>query len=201
MKTYWILGIIVIVLALTQCGSEKVEEDVISSEKQAPVSSDAEYLSRGLDISLNAQSVLGKNLMKAIQEGGTEGALTFCNIQAIPLTDSTALASGVKIKRVSDRNRNPNNAANERELNYIQQAKAVLQEQGQVEPALFTDDGKKIGYYPIVTNALCLKCHGDPSSDINTPTLAAINTHYPNDKATGYGVNELRGIWVIEMDQ
>ena len=30
-------------------------------------------------------------------------------------------------------------------------------------------------------------------------TLAKINQLYPNDKATGYDVNQLRGIWVVEM--
>lgn len=201
MKAYLILGMILSLLVLMQCGSGKTEADIISSEKEPSVLSDEEYLNKGLNIALNAQSVLGKNLMRAIQDGGTEGALSFCNIQATPLTDSTALASGVQIKRVSDRNRNPNNEANEHELNFIQRAKSVLVEQGQIEPQLFSDDGKKVGYYPIVTNALCLKCHGDPSSDIDASTLVAINTHYPDDKATGYGVNELRGIWVIEMEK
>ena len=31
-------------------------------------------------------------------------------------------------------------------------------------------------------------------------TLNKIHELYPDDKATGYGPNELRGIWVIEMN-
>ena len=55
------------------------------------------------------------------------------------------------------------------------------------------------GYYPITTQAMCLQCHGNPESDIAPETLSAIERFYPEDLATGYGENELRGIWVVEM--
>ena len=105
------------------------------------------------------------------------------------------------IKRVSDKNRNPNNAANTQELTYIQEAKTALKEKGSVAPKVFEKDNKMIGYYPIVTNNMCLQCHGTPVKDVNSKALSKINALYPNDKATGYAANELRGIWVIEMQK
>jgi hypothetical protein len=47
---------------------------------------------------------------------------------------------------------------------------------------------------------MCLQCHGKPNVDINEATLGQIEKLYPNDKAVGYGLNELRGIWVVEMN-
>jgi hypothetical protein len=48
---------------------------------------------------------------------------------------------------------------------------------------------------------MCLQCHGIPNNQILPTTLSKIKELYPTDKATGYGENELRGIWVIEMDK
>ena len=62
-------------------------------------------------------------------------------------------------------------------------------------------NGKMVGYYPIVTNQMCLQCHGKAYKDINDATLNKINKLYPNDQATGYLENELRGIFVVEMNK
>ena len=59
---------------------------------------------------------------------------------------------------------------------------------------------KQNNYYPIVTNAMCMQCHGKKDLQIKPETLAAIGEFYPEDKATGYGENELRGIWVVEQN-
>jgi len=159
------------------------------------------YLEKGRNLALATKSVLGKTLLGAIQSKGTEGAVTFCNERALRITDSMAVHLKANIKRVSDKNRNPNNAANTQELTYIQEAKTALKEKGSAAPKVFEKDNKMIGYYPIVTNNMCLQCHGTPVKDVNSKALSKINALYPNDKATGYAANELRGIWVIEMQK
>ena len=62
-------------------------------------------------------------------------------------------------------------------------------------------NGKMVGYYPIMTNKLCLQCHGTIDMDITPSVLSLINEKYPEDKAVGYAENELSDIWVIEMDK
>jgi hypothetical protein len=62
-------------------------------------------------------------------------------------------------------------------------------------------DGKMVGYYPITTNAMCMQCHGDVNTQIKPEVLKNIQGLYSNDLATGYGENELRGIWVVTMDK
>jgi hypothetical protein len=56
-------------------------------------------------------------------------------------------------------------------------------------------------YYPIKTNSMCLQCHGNPASDIKPLTLAQIDKLYPNDLATGYSENQVRGIWSITFNK
>ncbi|MCB0664012.1 MAG: DUF3365 domain-containing protein [Saprospiraceae bacterium] len=159
-----------------------------------------DYLEKGMQLALATKAVLGKNLLNAIQTKGTAEALSFCNTRAEVLTDSMATQLGAKIKRVSDKNRNPDNAANAMELAYINEAKAAIASSGKAKPQIHELGDKMIGYYPIMTNNMCLQCHGNTTQNIDPVTKEKIATLYPADKATGYGENELRGIWVVEME-
>lgn len=156
-------------------------------------------LEKGQKLAMQTKGVLGKNLLNAINVKGTEGALEFCATRAIPLTDSMAVALKASIKRVSDKNRNPANAANETEAAYIAEAKALLKKGEKPKPRLQEIGGKQVGYYPIMTDKMCLQCHGQPNQEILPRTLERIAKRYPTDKATGYSVDEVRGIWVVEM--
>ncbi|MCF8372220.1 MAG: DUF3365 domain-containing protein [Bacteroidales bacterium] len=154
----------------------------------------------GNNIALKTMGILGKNLMHAINSEGTEQAISFCSSRAIPLTDSMALSFDAKIKRVSDRNRNPNNKASTVELDYINNSKEAISKGQTIKPKLITTENGYIGYYPIMTNGLCLKCHGQLNKDIAADLYSKIKQLYPQDSAIGYKEGELRGIWVIEMN-
>jgi nitrate reductase cytochrome c-type subunit len=173
---------------------EKHQKKSKNKEEESP-------LKKGQAMALKTKSALGKNLMKAINEGGAAHAIDFCNIQAMPITDSLAQLQNALIKRVSDKNRNPNNAANAEELKYIEKVKSQIANEEEYKGEVSLVDGKWVGYYPIITNAMCLQCHGEIDKDIKPATLAKIEEKYPNDLAKGYGVNELRGIWVVEFPQ
>lgn len=192
MKKHLISSFILCFILIASCKSK-------SSEATSGIQ-DAELLSQGKEIAMKAQTSLGKNLMAAIKSGGADYAISFCSERAIELTDSVGLESNAGIRRVSDRNRNPMNIASDSELQYIINAKKALAAGDVIKPRLETKEGTKYGYYPILTNELCIQCHGNPEIDITESTLAELNRLYPQDDATGYGVNELRGIWVIELD-
>jgi cytochrome c553 len=164
-------------------------------QKPTPLS----YLQQGQQYALATKAVLGKNLMTAIKTKGTAEALAFCNEQAIQLTDQVATEHQVKIKRVSDKNRNPANQANQAEMNFIQSTKAKLIAGEKITGKTTELEDKVVAYYPIKSNDMCLQCHGTPAKDISADTMEKIKTLYPNDSATGYQSNELRGIWVVEM--
>lgn len=157
------------------------------------------YEAIGMKHAMSAKAVLGKNLMQTIASKGTDEALAFCNINAIPLIDSIGNSLNVKIKRVSDKPRNSNNQANEVELAYIEMAKVAMTKDGVARAKVTEINGRMVGYYPIETNKMCLQCHGKTDSDIKASTLEKIGNLYPKDKATGYGENQVRGIFVVDM--
>lgn len=166
---------------------------------QGAESSPAEALKSGKSLALQTKKVLGKNLMSALQEGGPVHALAFCNTRAIPLTDSMSTALSSSISRVSDQARNPNNQADSLELAIINRFKAALASGEEIKPEMHEFEAVNRGYYPITTNGMCLKCHGVKGKDIEAETLNKIAELYPTDKATGYGINQLRGIWVVDL--
>ncbi|MGV6829998.1 MAG: c-type heme family protein [bacterium] len=156
---------------------------------------------RGLQYALNTKKELGKNLMGTIQKKGTKEAVTFCNIQAYPITDSMAVAQNATIKRVSDKPRNPNNQASTKELDIIAQFKKAIANNEDYKPITEVENGKVTFYAPILTNSMCLQCHGTPRKTIQPEVFRTITNHYPEDKAIGYDVNEVRGMWSITYNQ
>lgn len=46
---------------------------------------------------------------------------------------------------------------------------------------------------------MCLQCHGKPAEQINPATLKKLSELYPADKAVGYDIDQVRGIWSIQF--
>jgi nitrate reductase cytochrome c-type subunit len=157
-----------------------------------------DYLLKGRHIAITTKNVLGKNLKSAITTKGTKEAVKFCNLKAYPLTDSMAVVYHTNIKRVSDRNRNPNNTATEKEITYINSYQNQLKNGEELQPIIEENNQNVLFYMPIVTNDMCLQCHGT-KNEIDIDVLNEIMKLYPNDKATGYDINQIRGLWRIEM--
>lgn len=160
-----------------------------------------DFRQQGLQAALQTKAALGGQLTEAIASGGPEGAVAFCNTRAIPITTQASEELGMEVVRVSDKPRNPANAASEAERAIIEEFKASLAARTTPKPALREHDNAVVGYYPIVTNALCLQCHGTKGQDISAATQAVIDRQYPDDQATGYGENELRGLFVVTMEK
>lgn len=156
---------------------------------------------RGMEMAQTTKAELGKNLMGQIQKNGVIAALDFCNIQAMPITDSMATYHKAQIKRVTDKPRNPKNKANAAELQYLENFKKQVAVGGEVKPIIVEMGNETEFYYPIVTNSMCLKCHGTPGKELESLTLSKIMALYPEDKATGYNENEVRGIWSIQFEK
>jgi len=197
------IGVIIVSLFLVLMGCNSSQEST-TEEAQEEIRSEQNtpnYQDIGFKYAMTVKGILGKNLMGAIQKEGAENAVSMCNTRAMVLVDSVAWSLNASIKRVSDKFRNPNNAANELELNYINKSKEVLARGKKIKPKAQELDNKIVCFYPILTNAMCMQCHGEPNTQIKEATLDKIDELYPNDLARGYAENQLRGIWVVEMDK
>lgn len=160
---------------------------------------DQELKELGLDISNKAFAQLSSNLMHAIEQEGVVGAISYCQVNAYPIVDSVAQAHGVTIKRVSNLNRNPDNAPNDIELNLITAFANQESSNSSGDTLLNLADGSKLYARPILLQAPCLKCHGVVGKDIVSEDYEVIKRAYPEDKAVGYSPGDFRGLWVIRF--
>ena len=91
--------------------------------------------------------------------------------------------------------------ANDKELGHITAFKELVKTGYEIDPIVEEINGEVNFYYPITTNTMCLQCHGTPNEQVTSETLSALKALYPSDKALGYDVNEVRGIWSIVFDK
>src|SRR5690606_1450056 len=50
-----------------------------------------------------------------------------------------------------------------------------------------------------ISNGACLNCHGEPGKQIQPADHELIQSLYPEDRATGYQLNDLRGMWSLRI--
>lgn len=181
------------------CNSKNEPDELQRHPSHLTEAERSELLDEARQIALNSQQVLGGQLMEKLQENGSLGALDFCSVNAIQITDDLSKTHETKIKRVTDKPRNQDNKANPSQLDYIDLVKNQLKNKNEVNGALVINGNSAQAYFPIISNTMCLQCHGVPGEDISDPTFAKINELYPDDKAIEYKENEVRGIWVVDV--
>jgi hypothetical protein len=142
---------------------------------------------------------LSTELTTAIAKDGPAKALTVCSVRAPQIASEVGKDHKVTIRRATNQPRNPKNIATDAEKTALSTFAAALVEKSPPKPQIITnsDDSRTFLAPIVISTPLCLQCHGNPANDIAKPTLDAIRKLYPDDKATGYQLGDLRGLWSI----
>lgn len=159
---------------------------------------------KGREVADLSQSILSDQLMKSIQSQGVSQSLEFCNLSASTMLDSIMDAYNVEIKRTSLKTRNIHNEANGIEKQILE-AYAYSLGQGEKvgDNIQSVEEGNYLLYTKpiIINNGLCLNCHGSKEGEVTENTKILINKLYPEDKAHGYAIGDLRGMWSIKISR
>jgi hypothetical protein len=182
------------------CNSNPKTDDALPLENPEERSMET-YLEKGQEISMATFKVLSSTLSEKMQEEGIVGAIEFCNLSALPITDSLSDVFDAKIKRAALNYRNPANklSVEEEEIyqNFLKQIESGAEK---INPIVkLKKDGGAFFYSPIKLMPQCVTCHGKVGEQISSETLAIINNKYPEDKAVNFEIGSLRGIWAIEF--
>jgi hypothetical protein len=161
-----------------------------------------EVLDTGEKVSQELMKTLSSKLQHAIKEKGLIHAASFCNSNALTLTEEVNLhqVQGVSVRRTSLKERNAANIPKADEKKVLESMRKMLKEK-RLPSYLVEHEGKRYKYYKplVIKNEACLKCHGDISKN---PELSQfMQEHYPFDKAQGYKMGDLRGAIVVEIIQ
>jgi hypothetical protein len=184
----------------------KISSEETAQEKLAEQHEQAlkeKYLTKGEEIASATQQELLKVVQGAMAAGGPGYAVEYCNIEALNLKDSLSKLNNCTIRRLSTKYRNPaDKPLTEIEMEQLNSYE-MLHTQGEVlNPSVHIVDDAIEYYKPImIRSGACLLCHGDPGSQIAEETRNIIKELYPNDLATGYALNDFRGVWKITFMQ
>lgn len=135
------------------------------------------------------------SLQEEIRKSGPEGAIPVCKDMAPKMAAEISRQTGWRIKRVSLKARNDVRAIPD------EWEKAALEDFDRRatagEPPAQLEKGEKIGneyryVKALPVQPLCLSCHG-PVDQLSPAVKSALSQHYPNDRATGYSVGQIRG--------
>lgn len=157
-----------------------------------PSDQEAAWLARGAAIVAPYRNDLKGALVTALADG-PEAAISACRLEVPRLARHLAV-DGIAIGRTSHRLRNPENAPRQ----WVRPLLAAYAEgAGEQVPQVVRLAPDRVGYVePIAIKAPCLLCHG---TGIPSPAAQRIADLYPQDQATGFSVDEFRGLFWVEF--
>jgi hypothetical protein len=136
------------------------------------------------------QQVLLQRLLQASEKEGWGGALRYCHLAAETL--AYYHSENLSLQRLAERYRNPKNKLQD---SLDQAAFTYFQTTHSKTPIVWKTSSEWRYYRPIyIIMPTCLKCHGS-KEELDALALTEIRKHYPGDKATGFQMGDLRGLW------
>lgn len=201
----WMIPVLSVVLLLifSHCreGEKQTEakDQFLQSNQEFSPDDRSAYLKAGNEITASVFKLLSGELLTAMKEKGFDGALKYCNLNALNLTDSIAESHGAMVNRLAERYRNPKNALMDSLDIAVYEEYLDLPGDELVESSRLhrLSDNSVVYFKPIVLQGQCVACHGSKST-IGEDNYESIKSIYPNDKAIGFKPGDLRGIWRVE---
>ena len=143
------------------------------------------------------QSELKKSLLSAMRSGGPKMGVEVCKKKALGVAQEVGHESQWSVRRISLKTRNASNKPNENEGKILEHFEMQAAKDKSVQELEWwgTNSGQQIYMKAIPTSDLCLTCHG---KNVDSELEAIISKHYPQDKAHGYVLGEIRGAFVLE---
>jgi hypothetical protein len=151
-------------------------------------------------IAMEFMSALKAELMKAMKEEGPVNAIKVCKNRAPEIAGQKSRATGWRVARTSYKVRNPANAPDGWERRVLESFEARRARGEHVKTLehgeIVTENGKRFFRYmkAIQTRGICLRCHG---TNIDSAVSTALREFYPQDKATGFNLGDIRGAFTI----
>jgi hypothetical protein len=163
----------------------------------------AKLMEEGRSIAVKMPPKLLEVLGDEIRKGGYAEAMVVCRDKAPQMAKSLSEQTGWSIRRVSLKNRNPKAVPDTWERSVLEDfdrrtaagEKPTAMEKGEI----VSEGDKKFYRYmkALPTQDLCLNCHGTPDR-IEPAVQTKLKELYPDDKAIGYGLEQIRGAITIK---
>ena len=143
-------------------------------------------------------------MQETLAAQGATAAIPVCKVKAPQLLQEQADKTGWSIRRVSLKTRNPErgtpDAWEARQLADFNIRAANGEKIERLEHGEVLSEGGRQTYRyirAIPVGQVCLGCHG-PADSIEPGLRAELNKNYPQDRATGYALGQVRGALTVK---
>lgn len=170
----------------------------------APVGVSADDAAQRLDASRALVKEFGGalkgELTAAMQAGGPVAAIDACHDKAPGIAETLATRQGWNVGRTSLKVRNPANAPQDWERDVLERFEAARATGAPVDTLEYSEtvdvgQGAEFRYMKAIPTAeVCVVCHG---ATLAPEVAAKIEALYPDDRAVGFGVGDIRGAFTI----
>ena len=139
-------------------------------------------------------------LQASMKANGPVDSISVCNIEAPQISNKISAAKELSVARTSLKYRNQENKPDEWEKSVLEQFEQRKVKGEDVKTMEFSEltehEGNEVFRYmkAVPTAEVCLKCHG---SNVAQPIVSKINSLYPDDKATGFKMGDIRGAFSV----
>ena len=206
-KLLIIAGIVFLFVSCSKEESAKItpetqKKDVKESISKIKINKETEIANAKLAIKTYA-GALKSELKKAMGEGGPVNAISVCNTKAMPITNQVSKEQGLKLSRVSLKNRNPNNAPNDWQRKVLEDFETRKSTGEDIKSMTYAEvieqnNSKQFRFMKAIpTGEMCVLCHG---ANIASGVRIKLDELYPEDKATGFNIGDIRGAFVVTKE-
>ncbi len=146
---------------------------------------------------------LKKTLKQHLSSGGPVEAIGACRLRAPVIAAGIGKRWGWEVGRTSLKTRNPANDPDDWEravLERFEARKAAGEDPAKLEyHEVVQVGGRRLFRYmkAIPTAPLCLSCHGE---NLGAEVAARIDELYPQDRARGFSVGDIRGAFTLKRE-
>jgi hypothetical protein len=147
----------------------------------------------GDSLTRHADRELKRVLSEKLQAGGVAAALPYCRPETFASVDTLERIMQATAQRRSTR---PRNAANQAALTLADLQPDTTHRVARLNGEVFTYQRPTI-----LSDALCLRCHGEVGKDISQADYALIKKEYPQDQATNYRLGQAMGVWQVTLQR
>ena len=191
-RRFTLLAVCFMVVSSLHANAQKGSKDIAFEEALM----DARKVSNQL-----AEKVRGL-LLQEVGKGGFSSAVRVCSELAQEMTLQFNAEAGHHVRRISLKYRNPKNVPDAyeqrrlEEFNILNQKKELSNEYSEV----VEEQGKKYLRYlkPLIVAPLCITCHGS-KENIPQEVKNILAERYPDDRATGFLVGDVRGAITVKI--
>jgi Protein of unknown function (DUF3365) len=169
----------------------------------SPVYADSQLKERAVKSKAAVQEFMGQlkgEMQSSMKSSGPVSTVSMCKDKAPVIAKNLSDKYGWKVARTSLKARNPNNAADAWESKVLQKFEERKRNGEKVKPMAYfekvTENGVESFRFmkAIPTGKVCLQCHGE---NIKSDLATKLDDAYPDDKARGYKLGDIRGAFTI----